>query len=96
MPKATVTLPVLVTIDVPAEYAAKVTREDLVCMARAACPDSMTVPPHGPPNGTQVEVEGVAQEEEGLPVFADLFVEHDITSSPVIEFADNFERAESE
>ena len=97
MPKATVTLPVLVTVDVPEEFSQGVTREDLVNMARAACPDSLTVPPHGPPNGTQVTVDGVAQEQNGEPVFADLHVEHDITADPEIDFEDEgFIRAESE
>lgn len=41
MPKATMKLTVLVTLDVPAEYAAKVTREDLINMARSAVPDSL-------------------------------------------------------
>jgi len=95
MPKVTVTLPVLVTVDVPEEYAAKCTREDLVSMARAACPHSLTVP-IGHPTGTQVLNDGVAVEDlDQQPVFADLSVEHDITAEPDIEFDDEgFETAE--
>lgn len=77
----------LVTLDVPNPYAAKVTMDDLVDMARAGCPDSSVNP--GPPDGTQVTVDADCQEEDGEPVFADVFVEHDITSDPEVEFADS-------
>jgi len=96
MPEAIVTIPVMVTVTVPEEFAAKVTREDLVQMARAACPESSVHP--GPPNGTQVEVNGVAQEDtSGAPIFADLFVEHDVDSDTCdIEFVDDFPKAEND
>ncbi len=71
----------------PEELAGKVTREDLIEMARGCCPDSMTQP--GPPNGIQVVANGVGQEEAGQPVIADAFVEHDICSEPEIEFEDD-------
>jgi hypothetical protein len=97
MAKCTVTISVMVSVEVPDEFAAKVTRSDLAQMARAACPDSLTLPPHGPPNGTQVLVDDVAQEDErGHPIFADLFVEHDICNEPEFEFEDDFATAESE
>ncbi len=93
MPEVIVTLQVLVTVNVPEELAAKVTREDLIEMARSACPDSMTRP--GPPEATQVVINGVAQTgKDERPVFAELFVEHDITSEPDFEFQDDaFDRA---
>lgn len=96
MAEAIVTIPVMVTVTVPDEFAGKVTREDLVQMARAACPESSVTP--GPPNGTQVELDGVAQEDgEGEPIFADLHVEHDVDSDTCdIEFVDDFAKAEAE
>jgi hypothetical protein len=97
MAKCTVTISVMVTVDVPEEFAAQVTCEDLAQMARAACPDSMTVPPHGPPNGTQVLVSDCAQEDEqGEPIFADLYVAHDTINDPEFEFEDDFATAEKE
>ena len=84
MAKATVKLTVLVTLDVPGELAGRITREDLVGMARGCCPDSMTRP--GAPTGIQVSVDGFCQEEGGQPVIADAFVEHDICSECDIEF----------
>ncbi len=86
MPTVSVTLTVLVQLDVPKELAGKVTREDLIEMARGRCPDSSVHP--GPPNGTQVTVEGVAQEEAGQPVFADVYVEHDLCEETEIVFED--------
>jgi hypothetical protein len=96
MAEAIVTIPVMVTVTVPDEFAAKVTRDDLVQMARAACPESTVHP--GPPNGTQVEVNGVAQKDDsGGPIFADLFVGHDVDAdSADIEFVDDFATAEQE
>ena len=95
MAEVTVKLSVYVTLDVPEELAGKVTREDLVSMARDACPDSMTTP--GAPTGIQVCVEEVAQEDGGMPVFAGVFVEHDICEDAEIEFDDEgFTRAEGE
>lgn len=102
MPKATMKLTVLVTLDVPAEYAAKVTREDLINMARSAVPDSLTHPDPangrgGPCDGTQVTVEDVCQEEGDQPVFADVNIEHDQMEDVGIEFEDEgFTKAEGE
>ena len=86
--KTTITLQVMVTLDVPEKYAAQVTRDDLIGMARNACPDSMTHP--GPPSGVQIEVDEVSVEDaDGEPVFADSYVEHDICDDPDIEFDDD-------
>lgn len=89
MPKATVTLSIDVTLDVPAEFAAKVSQNDLIEMARAAIPDSGTTP-NPLPNGVQVTLDGVGQEDEKKqPVFADVYhVEHDTFNEPDIEFCD--------
>lgn len=98
MPRATIELKVLVTLDVPEEFAGKVSREDLVEMARSAVPDS-SVTPSGLPNGVQVTVRSRAQEDkDGEPVFADVDnVEHDICDDPDIEFVDEgFTKAEEE
>ena len=100
MPKATVTLKVMVTLDVPAEYAAKVTRDDLVQMARCAVPDSSEHPDPktglgGARNGVQVEVEEVCQFEDDQPVFADVTIEHDTFDRVDVDLEDEgFERAE--
>lgn len=96
MADAIVTIPVMVTVTVPERFAGKVSRADLIEMARAACPESSVHP--GPPNGTQVVVQGVAQEDaDGDPIFADLNVEHDVDEeSADIEFVDDFARAEKE
>jgi hypothetical protein len=103
MPKATVTLSLLVTLDVPDEYVAKVTREDLIEMARSAVPDSMALPDPasghgGAADGTQTIVEGVAQEDaQRQPIFAEVFIEHDICADVEIDFdEDGFEKAELE
>lgn len=89
MPSATITLQVLVALDVPAEYAAKVTKDDLVEMARSAIPDSFTAPPHGPILGVQVTVDEVCQlDTNHAPVFADVQIEHDIIHDPDIQFDD--------
>ena len=86
MKTAIVTLSVTVMLDVPDELAGKVTRDDLISMARECIPDSMTCP--GPPTGTQVTVEDVGQEKDGQPVFAGVFVEHDFCGEGEIEFED--------
>lgn len=87
MAAATVTLSVMVTLDVPDELAGKVTRDDLISMARETIPDSLTTP--GPPSGIQVLVDNVGQEKDGRPVFAEVFVEHDICGEGEIEFEDD-------
>ena len=102
MPIATITLRVIVALEIAQELAAEVTRDDLVSMARGAIPSSMTTPDPttgrgGPLDGVQVEVEGVCQEEDGEPVFADVTIEHDICTEPEIEFeTDGFTKAELE
>lgn len=98
MPKVTVTLPVLVTLDVPEEQAKQMTREDIISAARNAVPDH-SQHPNPLPNGVQVEVDEVCQEDaEGMPIFADVYhVEHDIIQDPDIQFDDvGFETAEKE
>ena len=87
MATATVTLSVMVTLDVPDELAGKVTRDDLISMARGSIPDSLSCP--GPPSGIQVLVDNVCQEKDGRPVFAEVFVEHDICGEGEIEFEDD-------
>lgn len=98
MPKVTVTLSIMVTLDVPEEQAKKMTRDDIISAARNAIPDH-SQHPNPLPNGVQVEVDEVCQEDaEGNPIFADVdFVEHDIIQDPEIEFIDDgFETAEKE
>ena len=94
MPKVTVNLKVMVTLDVPEEYAEKVTRDDLIDMARGCIPDSLVHPDPksgigGACNGTQIIVDNSGQEEDGQPVFADVNIEHDICDEPEIEFEDD-------
>lgn len=85
MPKVTLTVPVLVTLTIPEEYAGKVSREDILEMAKSAIPDSSVHPDPangmgGCLNGVQLVVEGCCQEdEEKEPVFADVYLEHDCT-----------------
>lgn len=95
MPKATVTVQVMVTLDIPAEFAGKCTRDDLIEMARSSIPDSMVHPDpvHGlgaAINGTQLIVHEKAQEDEtGSPVFADVFIEHDTCSDAEVDYEDD-------
>lgn len=96
MPRVTVTLQVLVTLNVPEEYAGLVTADDLREMAQGAVPDSMEHPDPetglgGCRDGTQVTVDGVCQfedDEDKVPAFADVFIEHDCTADMDIEFVD--------
>lgn len=96
MPKVTVTIPVLVTLDVPEEYAGQVTQDDIQEMAQNAIPDSMEHPDPetglgGCRNGVQVVVDGVCKfndPERKDPAFADVFIEHDCTADLDYEFED--------
>lgn len=103
MPKVTVTLQVLVTLDVPEEYAGLVTEDDIKEMAQGAVPDSMESPDPetglgGCRNGVQVTVDGVCifeDKERKVPTFADVFIEHDCTADMDIEFEDpGFKKAD--
>lgn len=96
MPKATMTLTVLVTLDVPAEQAAKVSKDDLIYMARCALPDSGTHP-RSAPDGVQVTIDDCCQEDaKGEPIFADVWhVEHDQMTDVDVDLEDEgFTRAE--
>ncbi len=100
--KVTINLRVMVTLDVPEEYAGNVTRDDLIDMARGCIPDSLVHPDPktglgAPCNGTQMIIKGCGQEQDGHPVFADVNIEHDICDEPDIEFCDEgFIKAEAE
>ena len=86
MPQVTVTLSIDVTLDIPEKYAKRVSEEDIIEMARSAIPDS-SVTPNNMPNGVQVTLDSSCQEEDGEPVFADVYhVEHDTFNDPLIEF----------
>jgi hypothetical protein len=88
MPTAIVTVSMMVALDVPEEYAAEITRADLVAMAVAACETK---------DGIQVSVNNVCQEKDGEPVFADLFFEDNTRPDPEIEFeSDEFKTAIAE
>ena len=77
MPTAVVTVSMMVSLDVPEDYAAEITRADLVEMAVAACESK---------DGIQVSVNHVCQEKDGEPVFADVFCEDNTRPDPEIEF----------
>jgi len=89
MPKVTVTLPIMVTLDIPEEFASKVSRSDIIEIAKSVIPDSSTTP-NPLPNGVQITLDGCGQEEEdGKPVFADVdHIEHDMGDDMEIEFDD--------
>src|SRR4051812_18415454 len=89
MASVEVTLTMMVTLEMPDDVAGQVTRKDLVEMASAACCNQT--------DGIQLVVEHVAQEKDGQPVFADVFLECDPGLYPKLQFWDNsFTRAEAE
>lgn len=105
MPSVTLTVPVLVTLTIPEEYAGKVSREDILEMARSAIPDSSVHPDPenglgGCPNGVQITLDSTCQEDEQKePIFADVNLEHDCTvTAEDIDFEfedDSFTKADT-
>jgi hypothetical protein len=101
MPEATIKLSVLITLDIPEEYAARVTRDDLIQMAQSVIPDSMTHPcPKtglgGPVSGVQLQCDEAGIEENDEPVFADVkHIEHDSFDADIEDADDAFTKLES-